>query len=71
MPIPRLDRDDIGLLRDQFEAWMSGARARAQGQTMQDIPHPARSNKGDAWENGWEVIDMELAAADWMRSNKQ
>lgn len=60
MPIPRLETDDVNYMRLQFVAWMDGARSRARGRPLQDIPHPARSSEGDAWENGWEVIDLEL-----------
>ena len=62
MPRPLLETTDVDYMRQQFVAWMDGARARARGLTMQDIPHPPRTIKGDAWENGWEVIDLELAS---------
>lgn len=60
MPIPILDTQNIEQLKAQFEAWMSGARSRARGLPLQEMPHPTRTAKGDAWENGWEVIDQEL-----------
>lgn len=60
MPAPLIETDDIEVLRDQFLAWMDGARARLIGVLLSENPHPERSRKGDAWENGWEVIDMDL-----------
>lgn len=60
MPQPLLHTDDIDVIKDQFEAWMEGAKARAQGIELYECPYSGRSRKADAWENGWEQIDHNL-----------
>lgn len=70
MPPPRLETDDVNYMREQFEAWMDGARARARGIPFQSIPYPARTRKGDAWENGWEVVDLELRGAEFRKRHE-
>lgn len=59
MPAPPLDTDDVEILRLWFTEWMNGARAYMRGIPLSEIPHPARSARADAWENGWEVMEME------------
>jgi len=69
MPIPMVNSPDIEVVRDQFEAWMEGATARAgMYRRGHENPYPPRTRKADAWENGWEVINHQLSfAGDEMR----
>ena len=60
MPSPMMHTRDIEVLRTQFAAWMAGAKARACKWKLCENPHQPRSAAGDAWENGWEVIDSNL-----------
>ncbi len=57
MPMPMLESNDPVVLREQFAAWMEGARSAACGYCgLHENPYEARSRKGDAWENGFEAI---------------
>lgn len=59
-----LETEDINLMRDQFNAWMLGATARASGRPLAVNPYPSRSAKADAWENGWAQIDYSLKGSE-------
>jgi hypothetical protein len=67
MPIPMIDEAHPEVLRRQFHAWIDGARSRARGLPLTDMPWQTRSAEGDAWENGWEVVDMELECAEKLK----
>ncbi len=66
MPLPLLKSNDPVVLREQFEAWMAGARAAAVGGMLSENPYASRSRQGDAWENGFEQVEagMELNASE-------
>lgn len=60
MPLPLLETDDIEVLRTQFRAWMDGVSCRFLGLQVSDCPHEPRTAAGDAWENGWGVVNRHL-----------
>lgn len=47
-------------VQERFDAWKEGSVARLKGMKLPDCPYKSRSRKADAWENGWEVTDLNL-----------
>ena len=64
MPVPILETTDVDFMRRQFAAWMDGVNWRLAGHKLSECPFAARSAEGDAFENGWEIVDLELRRTD-------
>lgn len=71
MPLPKLETEDVTFMRRQFAAWMEGVAARFLDIPLADCPHPARSAEGDAYENGWEIVNQGLKDQSFPTSCKQ
>jgi hypothetical protein len=67
LPIPLLETADIEVMRTQFSAWMDGVNARFYGLGVPDCPYAPRTAAGDAWENGWGVVNRHIEDAETMR----